>query len=170
VTIKNWYGADSEEELATRLDSVVNKARWISHLATYIHELDPIQDFTRMNSQAQNDEIREDPKHMSVLRLDYAGAARTAENGVRELAEIMLCTKCLFDDLQPAYIGGMLIPENHGYGGLYEGEGMFGGIKVMIRLFVPWTPTTCELVAEPNTYVPEPVNWVVKCPTRTIEA
>lgn len=169
MTIKNWYGGELEVACNQQIDRLVDKARWASHMLAFIHELDPIEHLVVTDSRFFNEELRDDKNHMPVLRLDYSGEALNQEDARADLADIMHCVGTLFGDLEPCYISGNKIPDNHGYGGAYEGPARFGGVDVMVRLEVPWMPHTCQLIGEPSTYKPDPINWTIKCPTREIE-
>lgn len=106
-----------------------------------------------------------------LLNFYYRGQADTEEEGREDLAEIMKMLRTIFKDIRYRFDTAY---NEHGYAGYYDGDSKIMTTEVVIRLYVPWLPSSCQIVweePEQKFYIQERSKSAsVVCPSKAIVA
>jgi len=148
-----YHNEGIEEEVVRAFAQV----RWLKHFMKHVHELDPIQNITRLYGCWESERLylKDTPaRYKFGIRpkcwLTYVGEGTTEEEARTDLALIMQTTSCIFGDILPgtmcsAYwfnkaVVDLVHDKQHDFHGEYGGLGKIGKLPVDVILYVPWLP------------------------------
>lgn len=142
MTKRNYMFPNFDRECAELRNSIVYYEFLKKHINKILYN-SPLAIFERTWFSSDCYECTEE-KEIPIIKFYYGGDALTQEEAIVDLASIMSNNNVIFEDIQWASQYGF---SNDGFCGVYKGLGHWDDDLVIIKLFVPWMPEGCEIVA-----------------------